>query len=895
MAKSKWIFGNQQNQPAAVTVKPAPLPVEFSADTRQFGLENFGNTCYANSVLQALYFCAPFRDLLLQSPDSPLPPGASPSENTSPSHLVPVRRKPERQASTLGIISDSASAQAAIPIPSNPSTLFSALRSLFLHISTHPSDKGTVAPSAFIEQLRRVNEQFRSTMHQDAHEFFNYLLNKIVEEIEEDQKVSQHGIGSADDLSNSITTLGSKVPSTMNSVNSGASPDLTLIHKLFEGTLTNETRCLTCETVSSRDESFIDLSIDIEQNSSVTACLRQFSASEMLCQKNKFFCDACCDLQEAEKRMKVKKLPNVLALHLKRFKYQEDLNKYIKLSYRVAFPLQLRLFNTVDDAEDADRLYNLFAIVIHLGNGPHHGHYISIIKTLGSWFVFDDDNVYPIPEKDIPKYYGDSNAGSAYVLYYEAADIDRTSLGLQSPVPIQTAASVPPSPSLTNPTLPPGLADEGDSSDLSDPPYPVTPAQHSPLLVPIGDQPRPTLELKLTASNGVPPQSPASPALAPNARGSKGLFPSMRRMPSAKSSPSPDTIRTAVDPVATSPVAHGDSPASKPRNRTPSPVPPPASYSSHTSFERNQLVEKKSGWFGKRKSIRLVDKRESESLLHKTDDTATMQTSSTSSSNASSNWLSHPSTRDARTRRPSEPSPVSAYTLPTNRSSRPKSSAEGLTVKPPNWTSDGHEPSPGSASSSTGSGSAAAAAQFPNSLPATPSYTLDHNLPTRKSSLIPEIISKSPDRKKSLTSLPRIRDKTRKIHGDNPPRPSTAPGNPVSGTSPPPVPPIPALTTVLDGYILPTLENGKMKVVSDNPVTSGSPLTPAPGLHSFVGSNNSSSSTGAGSGAAFKRASRKLSISGQMFGFGKKDKEKKEREREERESGKGPPSSYHHY
>lgn len=54
--------------------------------------------------------------------------------------------------------------------------------------------------------------------------------------------------------------------------------------------------------MSSRDESFLDLSIDIEQNSSVTACLRQFSASEMLCQKNKFFCDSCCGLQEAEKR-----------------------------------------------------------------------------------------------------------------------------------------------------------------------------------------------------------------------------------------------------------------------------------------------------------------------------------------------------------------------------------------------------------------------------------------------------------------------------------------------------------------------------------------------------------------------------------------------------------------
>lgn len=65
--------------------------------------------------------------------------------------------------------------------------------------------------------------------------------------------------------------------------------------------------------------------------------------------------------------MKIKKLPNILALHLKRFKYQEDVGKYIKLAYRVAFPLQLRLFNTVDDAEDPDRLYELFAIVVHIG------------------------------------------------------------------------------------------------------------------------------------------------------------------------------------------------------------------------------------------------------------------------------------------------------------------------------------------------------------------------------------------------------------------------------------------------------------------------------------------------------------------------------------------------
>ena len=46
-------------------------------------------------------------------------------------------------------------------------------------------------------------------------------------------------------------------------------------------------------------------------------------------------------------RMRVKKLPQILALHLKRFKYTEQLKRFTKLSYRVVFPLELRLFNTV--------------------------------------------------------------------------------------------------------------------------------------------------------------------------------------------------------------------------------------------------------------------------------------------------------------------------------------------------------------------------------------------------------------------------------------------------------------------------------------------------------------------------------------------------------------------
>ena len=83
----------------------------------------------------------------------------------------------------------------------------------------------------------------------------------------------------------------------------------------------------------------------------------------------------------------------ILALHLKRFKYMEQLHRYTKLSYRVVFPLELRLFNTSGDAVNLDRMYDLVAVVVHCGSGPNRGHYITIVKSHGFWLLFDDDIV----------------------------------------------------------------------------------------------------------------------------------------------------------------------------------------------------------------------------------------------------------------------------------------------------------------------------------------------------------------------------------------------------------------------------------------------------------------------------------------------------------------------
>lgn len=66
-------------------------------------------------------------------------------------------------------------------------------------------------------------------------------------------------------------------------------------------------------------------------------------------------------------------------------------------------------------------------------SGPHHGHYITIVKSGLRWIVFDDNSVYPIQESEIQKYFGDTpGQGSGYVLFYQAVDIDLKGLGIKN-------------------------------------------------------------------------------------------------------------------------------------------------------------------------------------------------------------------------------------------------------------------------------------------------------------------------------------------------------------------------------------------------------------------------------------------------------------------------------
>lgn len=304
---------------------------------------------------------------------------------------------------------------------------FTGLKDIFTAVTQSNSRTGVLSPQRFLEIFKRDNEMFQSSNHQDAHEFLRLVLTDVIASVDNYAKQIQDQVatnGATNDLSESLhnaLAAGLQNGSPYNSPGTG------WVHDIFEGVVTSETKCLTCETASQRDQTFLDLSIALDEHTSVTSCLRKFSAEEMLCERDKFQCDHCGGLQEAEKRMKVKKLPKVLTLHLNRFKYTEDYSRVQKLFHRVVYPYHLRMFHTADEAEDPDRLYELYAVIVHIGGNGYHGHYVSIIKTRDrGWLLFDDEMVEPVDKHFVRNFFGDRpGMATAYLLFYQETTFEK--------------------------------------------------------------------------------------------------------------------------------------------------------------------------------------------------------------------------------------------------------------------------------------------------------------------------------------------------------------------------------------------------------------------------------------------------------------------------------------
>ncbi|CAF3885372.1 unnamed protein product [Adineta steineri] len=178
-------------------------------------------------------------------------------------------------------------------------------------------------------------------------------------------------------------------------------------------------------------------SLSGDQEITLQQCLQLFIEPEVLGADDKWYCPHCKEHIQAEKKMSVWRLPPILIIHLKRFKYNHcssSLGGYIsssreKLDTTVKYPvhnLNMAPYCSSIPEENPESndlsqsRYDLYGIVNHRGSA-WFGHYTSYARLLANndsakteigWRNFDDERVSSLTNvKDLVR-------SDAYVLFY---------------------------------------------------------------------------------------------------------------------------------------------------------------------------------------------------------------------------------------------------------------------------------------------------------------------------------------------------------------------------------------------------------------------------------------------------------------------------------------------
>lgn len=145
---------------------------------------------------------------------------------------------------------------------------------------------------------------------------------------------------------------------------------------------------------------------------SLYKCVDAFLKEEPLGPDDMWYCPNCKERRQANKKLDLWRLPEILVIHLKRFSYTRYLKN--KLETFVDFPVEdFDLSNYILQKNDKDCYrYELYAISNHYG-GMGGGHYTAFAKHgLNRWYEFDDSHVYPVTEEQI-------KTQASYVLFYK--------------------------------------------------------------------------------------------------------------------------------------------------------------------------------------------------------------------------------------------------------------------------------------------------------------------------------------------------------------------------------------------------------------------------------------------------------------------------------------------
>ncbi|XP_055713046.1 ubiquitin carboxyl-terminal hydrolase 3-like [Phlebotomus papatasi] len=372
------------------------------------GLRNLGNTCFMNSVLQSLSNIHEFSCYF----------SALPAIETAKQKRFYHSRSLKENVDDANVVEE--------------------LRKVLLNLSQGGDGSKAISPECLFLVIWKVVPQFRGHRQHDAHEFLRYMLDRLHTELQQISLPDAGGGGVNISGKTAAVVKCHTITSTENSSTSSFKGRSSIVTSVFGGTLQSEVRCLICGMESKKHDPFLDLSLDIpekfykecdEDNQpvcNISDCLSSFTEIEELAETELYYCSSCKCKQKSTKRFWIRRLPNVLCLHIKRFRWSNFFRT--KIDLRISFPInsldmsQFVLNNGPETrrSNSSNNVYDLAAVIVHHGNGSSCGHYTSFAINNGTWLHFNDHTVKEVP----PSAVADCKP---YILFYIRRDSSKNS------------------------------------------------------------------------------------------------------------------------------------------------------------------------------------------------------------------------------------------------------------------------------------------------------------------------------------------------------------------------------------------------------------------------------------------------------------------------------------
>lgn len=379
-ASSSALLGGAAVQGLQVSSLPIPKPSpvatrEYAPGTGCVGLQNLGNTCFMNSILQALNAV---RDLV--------------------THLQPQKSYTNKQI------------------------VASALGELFSQV-WGSSFQSVVSPSLFLKKISKYDSRWGEGRQQDSQEFLHSVLESL--QVELNRVTSKPAY-------KQLEGKGTEEQQAAEAEAYARSWHDSIIDDIFGGQLQSTIDCQVCHHRSHCFEPFLDLMIPLPNTKtagvSVQECLESFVEVEKLDGTESFRCEKCKKCQPVTKRLQIYRFPKILILTLKRFSSRSGslFGRFLSASKNnIAVNLEVDRLDLTAYCNPVglrgqfklnggcQPIYQLIALSHHSGS-LDGGHYTASCRSWNdnTWYHFNDTAVRRESKPSAP-------SQSAYVLFYQ--------------------------------------------------------------------------------------------------------------------------------------------------------------------------------------------------------------------------------------------------------------------------------------------------------------------------------------------------------------------------------------------------------------------------------------------------------------------------------------------